>query len=320
MKWKKQFVGIYLLIICILSGCKSDSLRILVVLPTNLESGFEQVKKEAEEWAGQKNVYIEVVAPQIPSAEQQQAVLEQALTQDWDAICIEPLGTPELAPILQHQQDAGVVVVTLRGSEMQAGNYNIEPYSPEVLGAAMMDALGTGMDSRGSYITMLPTAESTEYMLLEQEAVAHQKERYGAMLAAARLQQSGNSPKQAVALMKEAEEKYQASGVLFFTTAEGQGLAHENGQNGNPQTLVGLGDKNALAPAVEQGQITTLFYWSRANLTLTGLEIAYQAATGNPPPQGQVIQGQAAGYEVLQYCHGNTWQASDIQTLTQTEE
>ena len=301
-----------LLTALLLSGCNEPAPRILVVTTTSLDQGFVQLQERLQQWAAERDAQVELTAPTLPTAAEQQAVLEQALQQRWDVICIEPLGGDELAPLLEYAKDQGSVVVTVRGDEIATATYNINPFSPSDMGQRIIDTLSGIMHQSGMYITMLPGTGDAHALEIEQAAVEQQKVKYGGMFAVCRLIETEGSAQMARKLLKQSVEKYRIEGVLFLSTNDGLGIA--SGED--DLSAVGIGDIRRLGDAVNSGDIDALFYWDSENLILSAVQMGYSAAQGKTYRPGDIVNLNLEGYEALRYTEHNTWVAKDIRVAT----
>ncbi len=311
---RRLLICINLILLIVLSACGRESMRVLVVGRSASSSSYEAMKQAASEWAGQRGAELTIAAPETESAGEQQKVLEEQLGRRWDIICVEPLGEAQLSPLLEYAKDSGSVVVCLGWQDMAVADYNLEPFSANEVGASMMDQLGGLTKNQGSYITVIPDAGDKAELEMEEAAVGRQKAQYAGLLAVSRLCESGGDGQKAADAVKSAFDKYAINGVLFFSAADGLGIAglQEAGQI----DAVGVGDYRTLRAAVEEGRIKALYYWDEENLVLTGLDVAYAEATDKGYESGEDISGKYEGYTLLRHTQSNTWVAGDINLAT----
>lgn len=296
------------------SGCQQNNIKCLVIMPSSLDAKYSAMETAANQWANDHKVSLTIAAPSLPTASDQQQVLEQYIKEDWDIICIEALGETELTPLLEYAHDKGTTIVTIK-NDLSCADYNIEPFSNEELGKQMMSSLSELMDAQGMYFTMVPTVEAADTQEIEAAAIEQQKTNYEDMFAASRLEQSGGQAKKAEELVDQAYKNFQINGVLFFSTQDGMGVSSWQQKQNTKISAVGLGDKDLLANELENGTIDKLYYWDAENLMLASLQVGYMAAATEDFKPGDTMSLPYKGYESLQHTGGNTWQGQDIQMI-----
>jgi ABC-type sugar transport system substrate-binding protein len=283
-------------------------------MPSSLDANYSAMETAADQWADDHKVSLTIAAPSLPTASDQQQVLEKYLDKEWDIICIEPLGKTEIEPLLEYAHDKGTTIVSIKG-DLSCADYNIEPFSNEELGKQMMNSLSELMGEQGMYFTMVPKIDIKDTQAIEAAAVEQQKTYYQDMFAASRLEQSEGQAKQAEQLVDQAYANFQINGVLFFSTQDGLGVSGWQQKQNQKISAVGLGDKDLLAKELENGTIDTLYYWNAENLMLASLQMGYMAAESEKFQPGDSISLPYKGYESLQHTAGNTWQGQDIQVI-----
>lgn len=316
LKWRGRFLCMAVAVTFFLSGCQQNEKNYLIIMPSSLDVNYTALETAAVDWADSHKVRLTIAAPELPSTSEQQQILDKYLDEDWDVICIEPLGAEELSPLLEYAHDKGTTVITMKSGEISCANYNIEPFSNEDLGKKMMDSLSGQMNEKGTYLTMVPSNKSTDTLDIENSAIEQQKIQYADMFAAFRLEQSGGKAKQAKQLVEQAAANYQIKGVLFFSTEEGRGIASWQQKQTDQIAVVGIGDSKLLSGELENGSIDVLFYWNAENLMLSSLQIGYIATSSENYKMGDSVAMPYDGYKSLQHTNGNTWVGQDIQITT----
>lgn len=304
-----------IIITLLLSGCQQDAIKCLIIMPSSLDIKYPAMEAAAQKWADSRKVSLTVAAPSLPTAYEQQKVLEQYIDEEWDIICIEPLGETELAPLLEYVHDKGTIVVSIK-SDIKSADYNIKPFSNEEMGRQMMGSLSELMDGHGMYLTMVSAEKAADTLEIELAAFEEQRTKYVDMFAASRLEQSEGKADKAKQLVDKAYADFQINGVLFFSTQEGIGVSAWQQEKNKKLSAVGLGDKDLLTDELENGTIDILYYWNEENLMLASLEVGFKAAESKNFQPGDVITLPFEGYETLRRAEGNTWLGRDIQTIT----
>lgn len=318
MKRAYYYSGLCIILTVLISlscGCKSETQSVLVVLSSEQDVSYSDQKAAAEQWANEKNVSLQVVAPLLSTVSDQQKLLENLIRQqEWDLIVIEPLGDNELSPLLDYAKNQGSTVGVIQGTPNYAVDYAVHPCDYEELGGLVMDVLAARMDQSGSYVSIVP-GEAPEIMLQEELAcLERQKHHYQQMLAVARIQEGG-TVQTAYDTTDRLFQAYEMKGVLFFSAYDGLGISQWQQRTGNSLAAVGVGFPEMLTQELNNGAIDTLFYWNREHLLLASLEVGYRAA-GNYP---DVITTNIEGYRTLRSTGNGSYVGSDILSIITTE-
>ncbi|GHV65419.1 hypothetical protein AGMMS49587_19630 [Spirochaetia bacterium] len=302
------------LALAVLGACNAYKLNVLVLTASRFDASYAEIEEAAAAWGKAHGIKVILDAPVLPRAADQQRVLEKRLSENWDLICVEPVGFAELSPLLEYAKDRGSIVVSLNGRRLSIADYDIEPFSTGRLGEAMMEALSGVMRSDGVYLTLLPSFTAEGLLDLETAAVRLQRQRYASMLAVDRLAETGADAARARRVVERSILRYAINGLLFFTSSDGQGAAGNRDAGGNRIAAVGLGEPKILGKAVEDGLIDTLFYWEKSKLVLAGLEMGRMAASDRKF-SGDVVSLPVEGYETLRHTGGNVWESYAVKVL-----
>jgi simple sugar transport system substrate-binding protein len=305
--------------IALSGGCDADSLDVLVVGASKIDASFPDIEKACREWGEKTGAKVEVIAPALPTAAEQQSVLQEQLDEDWDIICIEPLGVAEISPLLEDAKDRGARVITMRGGSYAVADYNIEPFSTYQMGRRMMETFAKKMGGDGSYTTLLPSFDAQSILDTENAAVQLQRQQYGNMMLSDRLAVTEGKAESAQAVVNKDKDYYGITGVMFFTSTDGMGAAGQTTAQGEHMISVGLGDIKVLQEAVDNGDIDALFYWNRVNQFLAGLEMGRMTAEGYVfDPSSESVSLNIEGYKTVRYLSDNTWVGSDIRSAPES--
>jgi simple sugar transport system substrate-binding protein len=302
-------------------GCDANRLDVLVVGVSQIDVSYSDIKESCEAWGEKAGAKLEMIAPALPTASEQQKILQERLDEDWDIICIEPLGVAEISPLLEYAKDRGTTIITMRGYDYPVADYNIEPFSSYQMGQRMMETFAKAMGSDGSYTTLLSSFEAQSILDTENAAVQLQKQSYGNMLLADRLAVTEGLAENAQAVIDKDKGYYGIKGVMFFTSTDGMGAAGQTTSQGEHMIAVGLGDIKVLQEPVESGDIDTLFYWDRVNQFLAGLEMGRLAAEGTTldPSAASGISLKIEGYERVRHLSDNSWAGTDIRSTSNSQ-
>jgi ABC-type sugar transport system substrate-binding protein len=301
------------------SSCNAYKFRALVLTTSKFDASYAEIQEAADAWGKAAGIKVVVDAPNLPKATWQQQLLEERLSEAWDIICVEPLGVAELSPLLENAKDKGSIIVSLNGRRLSIADYDIEPFSRGRLGEAMMDALAAVLHSDGLYITLLPSFAAEDILDTETAAVRLQRQKHASMTVVDRLSETGADAVKTRRIVNDSILRYSINGLLFFTSADGQGAAGHTYAEGNRVAAIGLGEPKILGKAVEEGLVDALFYWEKSKLVLAGLEMGRMAASGRKFG-GEAVSLPVEGYETLRRTDGNVWEAYAVKVLKGSEQ
>lgn len=321
---KSSYAGVWLCIVMMLlslqgCGCSKKEQNVLVVLGSQSDVSYKDSEAAAKQWAEEKNISLQVVAPKISLVYEQQKILESSIRENkWDVIVIEPLGGDELYPVIDYAKRQGSTVVAIQGSPEIHADYTIQPCDYEKLGTSMMDVFAEKMGQSGSYVTVVPTKDSEMVLKEELACITQQKNKYQRMLAVSRLQE-GNDIKTVYNMTGTLSEAYDMKGILFFSYIDGLGISQWKLNTGSDLTAVGIGPVEVLGSDVKNGTIDALFYWDRENLLRTSLEIGYKALEGSISNDSDVITTKIDGYRTLRSLGDGIYYGNDIKEADKEE-
>lgn len=107
-------------------GCGQKDQEVLVLLKSQSDPLFDELKTAAEQWAGEENVSIQIVAPKLSSIYEQQKITENSIkNREWDLIVIEALSEDGMYPILDYAKSQGSKIVSMQGMSKETADYTI---------------------------------------------------------------------------------------------------------------------------------------------------------------------------------------------------
>ncbi len=303
---------LWMLSICLMSGCDVKNTDVLIVLSDQSMSNYEESEKIAKQWSEEKNISVEVVVPETPTVHGQQKILEDSIQgKKWKLIIVEPLGDDALYSVLDYAKSQGSVIVAMQGAEGLGADYTILPYDHQKLGSSMMDVFAGLMGQSGEYVTIVPTKDSDVAVQEEEAGVQQQKNAYLQMLAISR-QQEGASVEDTCDIMETLYTAYGMSGALFFSDDSGLGISQWMQNTGNDIVSVGVGVPERMSTAVETGTVDALFYWNEQNLLKAALEVGYGVLEGSVKEETEVITTGVEGYKTLRSLGNGTYYGNDM--------
>ena len=304
--------ALLILSVCLISGCGNKDADVLVVLGGQNALDYDDSEKAAKQWAEEKSISIEIVAPEMSTVWEQQKVLEDSIRKNkWDLIVVEPLGDDELYSVLDYAKSQGSVVVAMQGAEGLEADYTVQPCDYQKLGSSMMDVFAGLVGQSGEYVTIVPAKDSDIVMQEETACVNQQKNTYLQMLPASRLQE-GASIQDAYDITESLYGTYGIRGALFFSYSNGLGISQWIQDTGNDIVSVGVGTPDLMNTAIEAGTVDALFYWNRDNLLKVTLEVGYRALEGSVKEGDEVITTSIEGYRTLRSSGSGTYYGDDI--------
>ena len=111
---------------------------------------FEVANEGAQEFAEEWGIDVEYMGDATASAAAQVAVINQAVAQGVDAICISTVDAAGVSDALQAARDAGVVVTTWDSDALVTDrDLMVSQGTPEVLGRFLVELAVAGLEGRG---------------------------------------------------------------------------------------------------------------------------------------------------------------------------
>jgi simple sugar transport system substrate-binding protein len=152
--------------------------RIATVVKVDGIAWFERMREGVAQFGEETGHDTWLVGPSRSDAAEQVAMLENLIAQGVDAICLVPIASEALEPVLKKARDRGIVVIAHEGSDLVNVDYEIEAFDNKAYGENMMKVLAEYMGEEGGYVASVGTVTSTSHMEWVDAAVAYQKEHY----------------------------------------------------------------------------------------------------------------------------------------------
>lgn len=146
----------------------------LVGIPwfTAMENGFKDYAEEV----GDLTIRVLGASDTDPAA--QARILEDAISQQPDAIVVVPNDTAVLEPIMARGRDAGILMVSQEAPGIENADMDIEFLIAERYGADMMELFVREAGTEGGYAVMVGGLTVTSHNQRADMAVAHQEANY----------------------------------------------------------------------------------------------------------------------------------------------
>jgi len=243
--------------------------EIVVVPKDSSNPWFVRMKVGVDEYAKETglNVYQKGTA-QIDATLQAQLV-QDLIAQGVDAICVVPVDLESIEPVLAQAREAGIVVVTHEGADLENVDYDIEAFSNAGYGAFIMDNLAEAMGGEGVYTTMVASLTNGSHNEWANAGVAHQKATYPKMqlLTAEPRVESNDNGDVAYNVAKELFKKYpQLKGIMGTSSYDAPGIARAIEELGlvDKAFTSGTGMPLDNAELLKSGVVKSLTLWDPA--------------------------------------------------------
>lgn len=267
-----------------------------------MEVGVKQFAKDTGINAFQKG-------PPKTDAAMQAQVIEDLIAQGVDAICVVPVDPSALEPVLAKALSKGIVVIDHEGASQQNCLYDIEAFSNEGLGGAIMQVLAKDMGEKGVYTTMVGNVTNASHNEWADAGIAYQKAHYPNMtlLAAEPRVEIMDNLDTAYQRAKELFKKYPTlKGVFGTSSLSTPGTARaisELGLKGKAfVTSVGLPNENKVY--LKDGTVSGVLLWDPKDAGYAQLALAVAILKGDKIVNG--LNLKASGWTSMQFAPGST--------------
>ena len=247
--------------------------------------------------------------PAKTDAAMQAQVIEDLIAQGVDAICVVPVDPAALEPVLGKALSKGIVVIDHEGASQQNCLYDIEAFSNQGLGEALMQVLAKSMGEKGAYTTMVGNVTNASHNEWADAGVAYQKAHYPNMtlLAAEPRVEIMDNLDTAYQRAKELFKKYpNLKGVFGTSSLSTPGTARaieELGLKGKAfVTSVGLPNENK--PYLKDGTVDAVLLWDPKDAGYAQLAMAVAVLKGEKVANG--LNLKAPGWTSMQFAPGST--------------
>lgn len=282
---------------------------IAVVTKDNTAAWFKRMEQGIEEFKAETGINIIQKGPANPDAASQVQVIDDLITQGVDAICVVPIDPGALEASLNRAMEKGIVVVSHEASNLENTLFDVEAFTADDFGAAIMDALATEMGETGKYAMMIAYTTSTTHMEYANAQKARQEEAYpnmelinGGAVPSAESEESVNTA------YERAKEVLKANpdlgGFTGVASTDCPGIAQAVEELGlNEQVkIVGVGTPNEFKSYIKSGTISKMLLWDPKDSGYAMCSIAVKILSGEDVGDGSDLG--IAGYESVTLVEG----------------
>ncbi|MGI6000227.1 LacI family transcriptional regulator [Lachnoclostridium sp. An131] len=295
-----------------LANYKSDKdeseWTIAVVTKDNTAAWFQRMEEGVNEFGEATGINVIQTGPANADAASQVQVIDDMIAQGVDALCVVPIDPGAIEASLQNAMEQGIVVVTHEASNQVNTLFDIEAFTAEDFGAAIMDALAADMGEEGKYAMMVAYTTSTTHMEYANAQYARQQEAYPNMeLINDGAIPSAESEESIDTAYERAKEILNANpdlaGFTGVASTDCPGIAQAVEELGLNVKVVGVGTPNEFRPYVESGTISTIKLWDPKDAGYAMCQTAAMILRGEEVGEGANLV--APGYESVTLVEGD---------------
>lgn len=239
-------------------------------------------------------------------------VIEDAIAQGVDAICVVPNSTESLETVLQKARDAGIVVITHEASDVKNADYDIEAFDNSEYGAHFMEQLGEMMGGEGKYTTFVGSLTATSHNEWVDASVGLQEEKYPNMEVVENKNETTEDSDKAYTRAKEllaANPDLVGFQGSAMTDAPGIARAIEEAGKEDSTYVIGTSLVSVAGQYLESGAIDEISFWDPALAGYAMNELALKVLQGEEVADGMSLE--AEGYQDLKLVdkvfYGKAW-------------
>lgn len=295
-----------------LANYKSDKdeseWTIAVVTKDNTAAWFQRMEEGVNEFGEATGINVIQTGPANADAASQVQVIDDMIAQGVDALCVVPIDPGAIEASLQNAMEQGIAVVTHEASNQVNTLFDIEAFTAEDFGAAIMDALASDMGEEGKYAMMVAYTTSTTHMEYANAQYARQQEAYPNMeLINDGAIPSAESEESIDTAYERAKEILNANpdlaGFTGVASTDCPGIAQAVEELGLNVKVVGVGTPNEFRPYVESGTISTIKLWDPKDAGYAMCQTAAMILRGEEVGEGANLV--APGYESVTLVEGD---------------
>jgi simple sugar transport system substrate-binding protein len=254
---------------------------------------FERMREGDKQFESDTGQDAWMVGPAHYDAAEQVQLVENTIAQGVDAICIVPVSTEALEPVLKKARDRGIVVIAHESSGLKNVDYKIEAFDNEAYGENMMKTLAKAMGEKGEYVTSVSTLTSESHMQWVNAAVAYQNAHYPNMKDVGppmEITDTSGYDKLKEAIVAHPDLRGAIGASMPSATGAGQ-LVAERGLQGK-FFFVGTSLVSVAGKYIADGDVSAIQFWDPAAAGYAMDELAVLALEGK---RGEIKAGLNLG-------------------------
>ena len=216
--------------------------------------------------AGEKyGIECDMIGPAHVDPAQQVRLVEDTIAKKVNVLGLVPLDVKVLAPVVQRARDAGIIVITQEGPDMEGRTWDVEMVDSTAFGEAMMKSLARQIGNKGEYICIVGTLTTPLHNLWCDAAIAYQKKNFPEMKLAADRFPGADEIDTTEQVVRNALQAYpDLRGVIGFGSNGpiGTGNVIRQRRLQNKLFVTGFALPSQAKPLIEAGAIQEVFFWN----------------------------------------------------------
>lgn len=216
--------------------------------------------------AGQQfGIASDMIGPAHVDPAQQVRLVEDTIAKKVDVLGLVPLDVKVLAPVVKRARDAGIIVITQEGPDMEGRNWDVEMVDSTAFGEEMMKSLARQMGQKGDYICIVGTLTTPLHNLWCDAAIAYQKKSYPNMRLATDRFPGADEIDTTEQVVRNALQAYpDLQGVIGFGSNGpiGAGNVVRQRHLQSKLAVTGFALPSQAKPLIESGALKEAFLWS----------------------------------------------------------
>ena len=216
--------------------------------------------------AGEKfGIASDMIGPAHVDPAQQVRLVEDTIAKKVNVLGLVPLDVKVLAPVVKRARDAGIIVITQEGPDMEGRTWDVEMVDSTAFGEAMMKSLARQMGNKGEYICIVGTLTTPLHNLWCDAAIAYQKKNFPDMKLAADRFPGADEIDTTEQVVRNALQAYpDLRGVIGFGSNGpiGTGNVIRQRHLQNKLSATGFALPSQAKPLIEAGALKEVFFWN----------------------------------------------------------
>lgn len=207
----------------------------------------------------------DMIGPAHVDPAQQVRLVEDTIAKKVDVLGLVPLDVKVLAPVVQRARDAGIIVITQEGPDMEGRTWDVEMVDSTAFGEEMMKSLARQMGNKGDYICIVGTLTTPLHNLWCDAAIAYQKKNFPDMKLVTDRFPGADEIDTTEQVVRNALQAYpDLRGVIGFGSNGpiGAGNVVRQRHLQNKLSVTGFALPSQAKPLIEAGALKEAFLWS----------------------------------------------------------
>jgi len=242
----------------------------------------------------QLGVQCSMIGPPHVDPAQQVRLMEDTIADRVNVIGLVPLDVKVLEPVVKRARDAGIVVITNEGPDMDGRNWDVEMIDNTAFGEAMIKTLAAQMGETGQYICIVGTLTTPLHNLWCDAAIAYQKAHFPNMSLATARFPGADEIDTSEQVVRDALEAYPGlRGVIGFGANGpiGAGNVSRSRHLEHKLAITGFTLPSPSRALIENGAIKEGFCWSPIDIGKAMVGVAKLVLTNADFHTGMEVPG-----------------------------